>query len=63
MKAGDIIRIIDNSLYPRLEGKVGVLIQVPRRRVFPNKWVVLIGGRLHPYTIAEEDMEVISESR
>jgi hypothetical protein len=62
MKIGDMIKIIDNSLYPRLKGKVGVLIEVPRPQL-PNKWAVMIGGRMHPYTIAEEDMEVLSESR
>jgi hypothetical protein len=62
MKVGDMIKIVDNSLYPRLKGKVGVLIRVPRSQL-PNKWAVMIGGRIHPYTIAEEDMEVINESR
>jgi len=62
VKVGDMIKIIDNSLYPRLKGMVGVLIKVPRPQL-PNKWAVMIGGRMHPYTIAEEDMEVISESR
>ena len=62
MKVGDMIKIVDNSLYPRLKGKVGVLIRVPRSQL-PNKWAVMIGGRIHPYTIAEEDMEVINERR
>jgi len=62
MKVGDMIKIIDNSLYPRLKGAVGVLIEVPRPQL-SNKWAVMIGGRMHPYTIAEEDMEVVSESR
>jgi len=62
MKAGDMIKIIDNSLYPRLKGEVGMLLEVPRPKL-PNKWAVMIGGRIHPYTIAEEDMEVVYESR
>ena len=62
MQVGDMIKIVDNSLYPRLTGKIGVLIEVPRSQL-PEKWAVMIGGRMHPYTIAEEDMEVISESR
>jgi hypothetical protein len=62
MKAGDMIKIIDNSLYPRLKGEVGMLLEVPRPKL-PNKWAVMIGGRIHPYTIHEEDMEVVSESR
>jgi len=62
VKAGDMIKIIDNSLYPRLKGEVGMLIEVPRPWI-PNKWVVFIGGRTHPYTIAEEDMELVNESR
>ncbi len=57
-----MIKIIDNSLYPRLKGEVGMLIEVPRPWI-PNKWVVFIGGRTHPYTIAEEDMELVNESR
>jgi hypothetical protein len=39
-----------------------VLIEVPRTKL-PNKWAVMIGGRIHPYTIAEEDMELVNESR
>ena len=62
MKVGDMIKIIDNSLYPRLKGEVGMLLEVPRPKL-PNKWAVMIGGRIHPYTIAEEDMEVINANR
>ncbi len=62
MKAGDLIKIIDNSLYPRLTEKIGMLIEVPRPQL-TNKWAVMVGGRMHPYTIAEEDMKVINESR
>ena len=62
MKAGDMIKIVDSSLYPRLKGEIGVLIEVPRSQL-PEKWTVMIGGRVHPYTINEEDMKVISESR
>lgn len=62
MKIGDMIKIIDNSLYPRLKGEVGMLLEVPRPKL-PNKWAVMIGGRIHPYTIAEEDMEVINANR
>ena len=62
MKAGDMIKIIDNSLYPRLKGEVGMLLEVPRPKL-PHKWAVMIGGRIHPYTIHEEDMEVVSENR
>ena len=62
MKVGDLIKIVDNSLYPRLKGKVGVLIEVPRSQL-PEKWAVMIGGRMHPYTINEADMKVINESR
>ena len=61
MKIGDMIKIIDNSLYPRLDGEIGMLLEVPRPKL-PNKWAVMIGGRIHPYTIAEEDMEVVNES-
>ena len=62
MKVGDLIRIVDNSLYPRLKGRIGMLIEVPRSQL-PEKWAVMIGGRMHPYTIAEEDMTVVCESR
>ena len=62
MKAGDMIKIINNSLYPRLDGEIGILLEVPRPHL-PNKWAVMICGRIHPYTIAEEEMEVVSENR
>ena len=59
MTVGDLIKV-DHFLYPKLEGHVGVLVEV----LYGGKsWVVYIGDRIHPYTIVDDDMEVISESR
>lgn len=59
MKAGDLVKL-DLVNYPRHNKKIGMLIEVPRPKI-PNKWAVMIGGKVHPYTVAEEDMEIINE--
>lgn len=67
MKVGDLIKV-DYEFYPRLEGKSGVLVE---KRAWSELllqegragWVVMIDGRVHPYTIAEENMELVNEDR
>ena len=61
MKVGDLIRL-DPELYVREKGCVGQVIERAPTSPF-TLWIVLIKGRVHPYYIAEDDMEVISESR
>jgi hypothetical protein len=59
MKPGDLVKL-DIVCYP-LQHKLGVLIKVPRPRHSPRKWVVMIAGKLHPYTIEEAHMEAFDE--
>lgn len=61
MKAGDLVKL-DIVCYP-LQHEIGILIEVPRPLLLPRKWAVMIGGKMHPYAIGEEDMMVINESR
>ncbi|MAI58229.1 MAG: hypothetical protein CML56_04515 [Rhodobacteraceae bacterium] len=61
MKTGDLVKV-DGYLYPRLKGKIGMLVEKAPLR-FNVQWIVSIAGRPHPFYIGEEDMEVISESR
>lgn len=61
MKTGDLVRL-DPEIYVREKGCVGqVLERAPTH--FGEKWIVMIKGRVHPYYISEEDMEIVSESR
>ena len=73
MKVGDLVKLnpID---YPQQKGELGVLVSVspphpgPRTRTTARSrsarfWAVMIAGKIHPYTIAEEDMEVINASQ
>jgi hypothetical protein len=59
VKVGDLIKV-DCELYPRLKEKSGVLVEKRYAAGASTTWIVMIGGRLHPYVISEEDMEVIN---
>ena len=57
MQPGELV-MTDPSLYPRLVGKYGVIVE--KHKHFDDKWLVMIGGRIHPYAIHEKDMRVIN---
>jgi hypothetical protein len=61
VKVGDLVKL-DTVYYP-LQHEIGVLIKTHHacRHTGERKWVVMVGGRLHPYAIGEEDMLVVSE--
>jgi hypothetical protein len=60
MKVGDLIKA-DGKLYPRLKEKTGILVEKRLPGRTSSTWIVMIGGRLHPYVISEEDMEEIND--
>jgi hypothetical protein len=66
MQSGDLVKLCTAN-YPHQSGEVGMLISVPRASLpshyNPKKWAVMIAGKMFPYTIAEQDMVVINESR
>jgi len=59
LKVGDLVTV-DGYLYPRLKGAVGILVRNHHFGGRECKWIVHIGGRLHPYAIDESDMELHS---
>lgn len=61
MKSGDLVKV-DGYLYPRLKDKVGMLVEKAPRRI-DVQWIVSISGRLHPYYIGEQDMELVNGNR
>lgn len=61
MKPGDLVKV-DGYLYPRLKGCVGMLVEKAPRRI-DVQWIVSISGRLHPYYIGEQDMELVNGGR
>jgi len=58
VKIGDLVWV-DGDLYPRLKKEVGMLVELR----MPRSWIVMIAGRLHPFVISQEDMELASASR
>ena len=59
-KEGEMVKI-DPDLYARYRDKVGVLIdKAPIRKGI--QWIVMIGGRVHPYYIDESDMCLAGEA-
>jgi len=60
MQIGDLIRF-DERYYPQYRGFLGVLVRLAPHAV--QGWVVMVGGRLHPFYITEDEMEVVNESR
>ena len=62
MKVGDLVRF--NAMnYPQYKGMAGVLTRRLNREASSTPWAVLINGKIHPFHICEEDMEVLNESR
>jgi hypothetical protein len=62
VQVGDLVKL-DTVYYP-LQHEIGMLIKThPANPSDDGRgyWIVMIGGRLHPYAIGEEDMLVISE--
>lgn len=59
MKVGDLVKV-DDYFYPRLAGKTGILV---KQGAIKLDWLVMIGGRIHPYFICESSLEVVSENR
>ena len=56
MKVGDLVKF-DTHLFPKLDGKVGVLTR--HRDGNKSQWEVFIDGRLPPYFLPAEKLEVV----
>ena len=61
MKAGDLVKF-DECYYPQYEGELGLLVRkrtdVMRHRHDPE-WEVWVKGRVHPFYVDEEEMQVV----
>ena len=56
MKAGDLVKF-DECYYPQYKGELGLLV---RKRVeVASAWEVWVGGRVHPFFVDEEEMQVV----
>ncbi len=60
MKVGDLVRL-DPWHYPQYKGKIGV-IAGSRVHMLETRWKVYVKGRLHPYMVDEDSLEVVSET-
>lgn len=58
MKAGDLVKF-DEYLYPQYKGRLGV-IAGSREHLLETRWKVYVNGRLHPYMVEEESLEVVN---
>jgi len=60
MKVGDLVKF--NAMnYPQYKGMAGLLVL--RHNPHRYAWAVMISGKIHPFHICEEDMEVINAGR
>jgi hypothetical protein len=59
MKAGNLVKL-SHIEYPQHKGKIGVLIELPKPISRPSSWAVLVGGKMHPYTVDDTYMVVVS---
>lgn len=61
MQIGDLVRL-DEWQYPQYKGALGV-VTGSRDHALERRWKVYIKGRLHPYFVDENALEVVNESR
>ena len=60
MKVGDLVKF-DEWQYPQYKGKIGV-IAGSRQHLLEKRWKVYVKGRLHPYMVDEDSLEVVNET-
>ena len=64
MKAGDLVKL-DECYYPQYKGELGLLVRKRAEVVFchgkDTEWEVWVGGRVHPFFVDEEEMQVVGE--
>ncbi len=61
MKEGDLVRL-DITYFPEYRGYVGVLVQpsIVINSVSDKHWQVMISGKIHPFSVSEGHMEIVS---
>ncbi len=59
---GDLVRL-DSGSYPQYAGLTGVLIDYGVHASSSIPWQVMIDGRLHPFYVNQNEMELVSENR
>jgi len=57
MKAGNLVRM-NEELYPKYKGKVGVLIR--ERHNNSNQFVINVDGKDHPFFVNRNSMEKVN---
>jgi len=55
VKAGDIVNL-DPCSYPQYKGKSALVVQKMYPEWGANKWIVVVNGKLHPYTVCVSEM-------
>lgn len=63
MKAGDLVKF-DECYYPQYEGELGLLVRKRADLVRHGRdpeWQVWVKGRVHPFYVDEEEMQVVGE--
>lgn len=58
VKPGGVVVLSEKS-YPQYKGKTGIALQEMMPEWGCGQWVVMIDGKLHPYVISSEDMEIV----
>ena len=59
MKVGDLVKF-SQEFYPEYKGKAGMLVgSVWGTETGSKVWQVMVDGRIHPFHVPSEDLEVI----
>tara|TARA_B100000674_G_scaffold427796_1_gene382731 strand:- start:561 stop:788 length:228 start_codon:yes stop_codon:yes gene_type:complete len=71
MKAGDLVKF-DECYYPQYRGELGLLVRKRKAEVVgccdqgcyskDTEWEVWVKGRVHPFFVDEEEMQVVIRS-
>lgn len=59
MRVGNLVKFKDPDDYPQYKGKLALIVE--ERDV--DQFVVMVGGKLHPYFVHRVSMEVVSAGR
>jgi hypothetical protein len=59
VKVGNLVKFKDPDDYPQYKGKLALIVE--ERDV--DKFVVMVGAKLHPYLVHRVSIEVVNASR
>ena len=58
MKVGDLVKFSE-YYYSEYKGKIGMLVGSGHQGYQSPAWKVMVDGRIHPFYVLSEDLEVV----